>query len=127
MIHIRQAIKHRQWRRLINWLGIVALVVMLLLRLSAFVASYRGGGVDPRDTVILTLFTTVFLLWCSRTFDDEERLRAARLQPCPYCAEPIRPNATMCRYCTRDARQCPACLRLVRLEKRLCPHCGATA
>jgi hypothetical protein len=59
---------------------------------------------------------------------EERALRSGEMRKCPHCAEAIRREATVCRYCGRDVSATKAS-EVVSAEDRLplhtCPNCGA--
>lgn len=71
----------------------------------------------------------------------EEQLQSGALRACPFCAEPIRAEAIVCRYCGRDVElagdeepaadpeptyfSCPQCGQKVSSGMDFCVHCGA--
>lgn len=56
-----------------------------------------------------------------------------KLRKCPYCAETILKEATVCKHCGREVpmelveivrtRKCPHCGRAVPFEQLWCPYC----
>lgn len=61
----------------------------------------------------------------------ERRQAAEGLRKCPSCAEMIKPDAVVCRYCGRsvppieETRSCPDCHAEVPVDQPACPECGA--
>jgi ribosomal protein S14 len=73
---------------------------------------------------------------------EHQAVTSGAMRKCPHCAELIRPEATVCRHCTRElapavvlgdtqarkipyraAAKCSACNGDVRLDAVRCKHC----
>jgi len=60
---------------------------------------------------------------------EKTALRSGEMRKCPYCAEPVRPQATVCRYCGRDIPIAPLQKVLYTgdgLVVQKCRNCGKT-
>lgn len=54
-----------------------------------------------------TVFGGVAWTWSATRSKPQAAAAAAGLRSCPYCAEPIRPAAVVCRYCSREVDPIP--------------------
>ena len=81
-----------------------AAVVLALI--PASIASYWKGRSYWAWFLFGFLFflpTLIAVLIIGRTAEEERRRQVeAGMWPCPFCAEMVRPEATVCRYCGRD-------------------------
>jgi hypothetical protein len=66
---------------------------------------------------------------------ETEKLASGENRKCPFCAEIIKAEAKVCRYCGRDVEpvlvsvtgpslQCPGCKTPVEADTKKCPGCG---
>lgn len=43
---------------------------------------------------------------------------------CPYCHQPVEPQAPFCRPCNKQIKYCSACQKPISKDISVCPHCG---
>jgi hypothetical protein len=105
------------------------------------VAGFLVGFLLGPIGIILTLVSRP-----DRAGMDQKELDSGAMKKCPYCAELVRIEATVCRYCQRDLpivetpvqvphvaidrlsqrAYCSACQEYVRKDATACKHCGVT-
>lgn len=64
----------------------------------------------------------------------EEKVSEQEERTCPYCREPIHPEATRCKHCqswlepkpSPHAGTCPYCKESIQPEAVVCKHCGSS-
>ena len=59
---------------------------------------------------------------------EKKQIQSGSARKCPFCAETVKSEANICRYCGRDLTDTDAISKIpVRLDKRqgfVCPHCN---
>jgi len=139
----------RDTTNVMGWLliigGIIALVYSLSMDTS--VSNSSGGRIhniglmnEKQNFVIvssLILLIGIIITIFRRLKSDSDTLRATiapETKQCPYCAEEIKPEALICRYCDRKQPQeetkdnrilCPdqLCIGIIDTDGR-CSECG---
>ncbi len=93
----------------------IALLWVVLCLIPAAVARGKGRGGLSMFLVSLVLSPLIGLVWALAMRRQEEADAAAARRGssrthwlCPACAEPVRRNARVCRYCGRDLPAPPA-------------------
>lgn len=95
------------------WQALIALVLMLILSPIGTMAGEQG---DSFALVIVGIDFILFgwMIWglyqgfarlSQNAFRGESPLRSGEYTKCPYCAEPIRKEAVLCRYCHQEIKR----------------------
>lgn len=85
------------------------IIIWIIFGLWAAVVAQRRTGETFGGFLLGVLLGPIGVLICylrKPTLTGQDRLSQAQgLVPCPHCAERIRPQANVCRYCNRDVQR----------------------
>jgi len=102
---------------------------ILIGLIPAIIASCKGRNFFLWWLYGAALFLIALIHSLFLSPNDNAKL-ANGMKKCPFCAEVIKPDAKVCRYCGRDLPkpelkiECPNCKAMVSIKYSYCKNCG---
>lgn len=136
--------------------GMILLVIgsSISAVIPAKIASGKGRSFGKWWLYGFCLFAIALIHAITLKENDSHRLLSGDYKKCPFCAEVIKKEAAVCRYCGRDLpkpeynspidfdngiaelnkekkqrfndnRECPICHGICNINTNVCPYCGS--